>query len=603
MRTNHGLLFEPLQLLRDHETISAMARAPPLSPAPSLSSYSASRPPRAPHECHASPQTNPQQTQSLETVQKLNDKIVAYPTAGMAYFWRALHRVRHLRVELALSDLRAAAGFVKGANAWQVHYHTALLLEANDDLPGALAAINQAFRWVYVDDVLTAKYRIEQALGGQAAGLQTHRVLMKPTYWGDERQLAEIREGTLAGKLARLERLEAASGAAQQQQHALLALLAAAAAAPCSGKAQPWMANQLKNPSFEAGPDQWYGYGTGFVTGPVQGRPGAESVLSAVMHQPGETEGSGAMQVVQLRQAAPMPVLVKGWSRAQNVSGAPDGGYAIYIDINFADNTHEWGWVRTTAPTFSTREPVSRAAPHLCNPCFVSADRPQRESDRNRCLFPLTTAGRPVGFARAVAPVRHGLARLADEACVHPAAQGHHEPRRLRDVPRPLRQRVVRRRRGGQRQRRRVRLRGGGGVFAGVPEVLRAVPGGPALPHGGRLFAAVNAGGGGGCCGQRAAVAAGGRRQSGSVQRVGGMPPTTTTTRPVVDLPRVDAPFLLRRQAISSVFSSRCPSPLPVVGVGAHHRTATHDTRRRCRQNTVCHTPPTTTAGKSLPQE
>lgn len=288
----------------------------------------------------------PRLKQSQETVQKLNDKILAYPTAGMPYFWRALHRVRHLRVELALTDLRAAAGFVKGANAWQVHYHTALLLEANDDLPGALVAINLAFRWVYVDDVLAAKFRIERALGGQAAGLQKHKVLLQPTYWGDDKQLSEIREGTLAGKLERLGRLEGSAGEAAAQERALLALLSAASAAPCSGKQTPWTANLLRNPSFEGGPDQWFGYGTGFVTGPVQGRPGAESVLSAVMHQPGETEGSGAMQVVQLRQAAPMPVLIKGWSKAQNVSGTADGGYAIYVDVNYADNTHEWGWVR-----------------------------------------------------------------------------------------------------------------------------------------------------------------------------------------------------------------------------------------------------------------
>lgn len=87
------------------------------------------------------------------------------------------------QVELALTDLRAAASFVKGPNAWQVHFHTALLLEANDDLPGALAAVNAAFRLVYVDDVLQAKHRIERALGGQAAGLQKHRVLLKPSYW------------------------------------------------------------------------------------------------------------------------------------------------------------------------------------------------------------------------------------------------------------------------------------------------------------------------------------------------------------------------------------------------------------------------------------
>ena len=36
-----------------------------------------------------------------------------------------------LQVDLALAGLRTAARLVTGENAWQIHYHTALLLEAH----------------------------------------------------------------------------------------------------------------------------------------------------------------------------------------------------------------------------------------------------------------------------------------------------------------------------------------------------------------------------------------------------------------------------------------------------------------------------------------
>ena len=304
VRTNHAELYEPAQLLRDHEVIAAM---------------------------------------SAETLLRVNDKIAAFPTAGMPRFWRALHRLRELKVELALSDLRSAAALVTGQSSWQVSYHTALLLEASDDLPGALEAINTAFRGAYCDDVLAAKYRIEGGLGA-AAGPLLGAVTVRPSYWGDEAALAEIREGTLAGKLARLARLEAHAAAAAAERETMLATLAAVAAAPCTGKGAAWLANQVRNPSFESGPDQWFAYGLGFAASAVQPRPGAQSVLSAVLHVGAQPDSAGAMQVVALHQAAAAPLLVRGWSRAMNVSGVADSGYAVYIDINFADGTHEWGW-------------------------------------------------------------------------------------------------------------------------------------------------------------------------------------------------------------------------------------------------------------------
>ena len=38
------------------------------------------------------------------------------------------------------------------------------------------------------------------------------------------------------------------------------------------------------------------------------------------------------------------PVLVRAWSKATKVGGVKDGGYSLYIDINYADDTHDWGF-------------------------------------------------------------------------------------------------------------------------------------------------------------------------------------------------------------------------------------------------------------------
>ncbi|MBM3499903.1 MAG: hypothetical protein FJX74_14680, partial [Armatimonadetes bacterium] len=53
----------------------------------------------------------------------------------------------------------------------------------------------------------------------------------------------------------------------------------------------------------------------------------------------------GAAQTVVLNQTEPAPVLARGWSRAESVSGSPSGGYAVYVDVDFADGDHLWAQV------------------------------------------------------------------------------------------------------------------------------------------------------------------------------------------------------------------------------------------------------------------
>jgi len=102
----------------------------------------------------------------------------------------------------------------------------------------------------------------------------------------------------------------------------------------------------LQNAGFEEGQTRplpgWYFWKDGYVAAPGQGRDGG----TAIQCTSGDAAGQlGAGQTLQLEQTEPLPVIVTGWSRAENVSG-PDGrGYAIYIDALYADGTPLWGVV------------------------------------------------------------------------------------------------------------------------------------------------------------------------------------------------------------------------------------------------------------------
>ena len=51
----------------------------------------------------------------------------------------------------------------------------------------------------------------------------------------------------------------------------------------------------------------------------------------------------GVLFSVDLNQTQPTPVVVSAWSRAQDVSGTPAGGYSLWVDIDFVDGSHLWG--------------------------------------------------------------------------------------------------------------------------------------------------------------------------------------------------------------------------------------------------------------------
>lgn len=51
----------------------------------------------------------------------------------------------------------------------------------------------------------------------------------------------------------------------------------------------------------------------------------------------------GASQTIQLNQSEASPLVIKGWSKATDVSGSPDSGYSLYVDLVYNDAMPLWG--------------------------------------------------------------------------------------------------------------------------------------------------------------------------------------------------------------------------------------------------------------------
>ena len=51
----------------------------------------------------------------------------------------------------------------------------------------------------------------------------------------------------------------------------------------------------------------------------------------------------GASQTVVLNQTVPEPIVATAESKAEGVTGSPDSGYSVYLDLVYADGTSLWG--------------------------------------------------------------------------------------------------------------------------------------------------------------------------------------------------------------------------------------------------------------------
>ncbi len=109
-------------------------------------------------------------------------------------------------------------------------------------------------------------------------------------------------------------------------------------------KANASVPSLLRNGSFELQQDgklsDWSAAPKGLVLATGQGRNGS-AALGCDNRSPGDW--TGASQTLVLNRSNTSPILVHGWSKADNVSGSPDSGYSLYVDIVYEDGTPLWG--------------------------------------------------------------------------------------------------------------------------------------------------------------------------------------------------------------------------------------------------------------------
>ncbi len=102
--------------------------------------------------------------------------------------------------------------------------------------------------------------------------------------------------------------------------------------------------NLLRNGDFELGQPAtlpaWQAAPDGFRVAPGEGRGGSQALACEA---PTETGWRGASQTVALNRTHVAPLIVSGWSRAENVTGGRDSGYSLYADLVYQDGTPLWG--------------------------------------------------------------------------------------------------------------------------------------------------------------------------------------------------------------------------------------------------------------------
>jgi hypothetical protein len=87
-------------------------------------------------------------------------------------------------------------------------------------------------------------------------------------------------------------------------------------------------------------PARWVAWQKGYRLAPGEGRSGSQCVVCERREADGEC---GVSQTLALNRTNIAPFIIRGWSKAENVSGSPDNGYSLYVDIVYADGSHLWG--------------------------------------------------------------------------------------------------------------------------------------------------------------------------------------------------------------------------------------------------------------------
>ena len=323
VRTNHPDLFEPYQLIGDHDIIGKM------------------RP---------------------ESLERLEKKIAKFPMLSKPHFWKGLYFKAQQNYEGAILELQLAIkhleenGLPEERIDWQPYYQLALAYEKIGNYAAASEVIDKAFARGYFDEILACKYRVQKLLLAEGAEMRHSAVVSLPSYWDNVKinknaEVEKIRDGTLAGKLNYLDNL-------RKQQHSMVetlevsrSILAYAQDLKCGTKSRKRV-NFVQNAHFEEDMgSSWFKFEKGFELAHVQSHTEGSDGKSLVLTNLNEHEKSGASQNVNLHQTEAAPVLVRAWSKSEGVSGIKDPGYSLYIDITYSDGTNEWGFILPFDPS------------------------------------------------------------------------------------------------------------------------------------------------------------------------------------------------------------------------------------------------------------
>ncbi len=98
--------------------------------------------------------------------------------------------------------------------------------------------------------------------------------------------------------------------------------------------------NLLANPSFEQETSGWKPFCKGFSVDSTIRRSGRLSIRCE--NSDADVE-AGAFQTIILNQESPKAIRACAWSKAENVSPAKRGDYALYLDIQYTDGSWVWG--------------------------------------------------------------------------------------------------------------------------------------------------------------------------------------------------------------------------------------------------------------------
>ena len=115
--------------------------------------------------------------------------------------------------------------------------------------------------------------------------------------------------------------------------------------------ASPALSNELADSGFEqAAADRltaWTPYGRGYA---LDAREVQSGKLAVRCETTGDQDGMGIAQVIRYDQPDQRPIIVGGWSKAEDIGAG--GDYGLYLDIIYEDGTPWWGktaaWTRGT---------------------------------------------------------------------------------------------------------------------------------------------------------------------------------------------------------------------------------------------------------------